>query len=96
MDSIRLYRGFFKNRPRTLWRYHELLPIKDKTKIVDLGAGYTPLHNCDRLARKLGIRKLYIKDDTMNPTNSFKDRPATVAVSKALEFGFKNIGCVST
>jgi len=96
MDSIRLYRGFFKNRPRTLWRYHELLPIKDKTKIVDLGAGYTPLHNCDRLARKLGIRKLYIKDDTINPTNSFKDRPATVAVSKALEFGFKNIGCVST
>lgn len=72
------------------------MPIKDKEKIVDLGAGYTPLRKCNRLARKLGIRELYIKDDTVNPSNSFKDRPATVAISKALEFDFKAVGCVST
>jgi threonine synthase len=96
LDSIRLNRRVLKSRSNSLWRYRELLPIENEKKIVDLGAGYTPLRECDRLARKLGIRKLYIKDDTMNPTNSFKDRPATVAVSKALEFGFKTVGCVST
>jgi len=63
---------------------------------VDLGAGYTILHKCDRLARALGLRTLYVKDDTVNPTYSFKDRPATVAVSKALEFGAKAVGCPST
>jgi len=63
---------------------------------VDLGAGYTTLHKCDQLAKSLGLRKLYVKDDTVNPTGSFKDRPATVAVSKALEFGAKAVGCAST
>lgn len=72
------------------------MPVYDKTKIVDLGAGYTILHKCDRLAKTLGLRNLYIKDDTVNPTCSFKDRPATVAVSKALEFGAKAVGCAST
>jgi threonine synthase len=61
-----------------------------------LGAGYTPLHRCSRLAEAIGIRNLYVKDDTVNPTNSFKDRPANVAVSKALEFGAKAVGCAST
>jgi len=63
---------------------------------VDLGAGYTILHKCDGLARALGLRTLYVKDDTVNPTYSFKDRPATVAVSKAQEFGAKAVGCAST
>lgn len=63
---------------------------------MDIGAGYTILHKCDRLAEALGLRNLYVKDDTVNPTNSFKDRPATVAVSKALEFGAKAVGCAST
>jgi threonine synthase len=56
----------------------------------------TILHECKRLAETLGLRKLYVKDDTVNPTGSFKDRPATVAVSKALELGFKAVGCAST
>lgn len=63
---------------------------------MDLGAGYTILHECARLAKALGLRTLYIKDDTVNPTYSFKDRPATVAVSKALEFDAKAVGCAST
>ena len=96
LDSMKLEKSSFSNRPRTVWRYHELLPIYDKEKIVDLGAGYTILHKCDRLAETLGLRNLYVKDDTVNPTGSFKDRPATVAVSKALEFGAKAVGCAST
>jgi len=96
LDSVKLDRNSFKKRPNTLWRYHELLPAEDKTKIVDLGAGFTILRECRRLGKALGLRKLYVKDDTINPTGSFKDRPATVAVSKALEFGFKAVGCAST
>lgn len=83
-------------RNKTLWRYFELLPVYEKSKIVDLGAGYTPLLKSHKLAKILGLKKLYIKNDTVNPTNSFKDRPSTVAVSKAIEFGLKKIGCVST
>ncbi|MEM3088085.1 MAG: threonine synthase [Candidatus Bathyarchaeia archaeon] len=95
-DSLELNRNSFRNRPKTVWRYFELLPVHDKSKIVDLGAGYTILHKCSRLARAIGLKTLYIKDDTVNPTYSFKDRPATVAVSKALEFNAKAIGCAST
>jgi threonine synthase len=95
-DSIELDEKSFHDRPKTVWRYFELLPICDKKKIVDLGAGYTILHECARLANALGLRTLYVKDDTVNPTYSFKDRPATVAVSKALEFGAKAVGCAST
>jgi len=61
-----------------------------------LGAGYTILHKSQRLAKLLGIKDLYFKDDTVNPTYSFKDRPATVGVSKALEFGVEAVGCAST
>lgn len=95
-DSIVLRKDAFYNRPRTVWRYLELLPVSDGSKIVDLGAGYTPLRRCERLSDELGLRKLYVKDDTVNPTGSFKDRPATVAVSKAIEFGAKAVGCAST
>jgi len=95
-DSIELDHRSFQDRPKTVWRYFELLPICDKKKIVDLGAGYTILHKCDGLAKALGLRTLYVKDDTVNPTYSFKDRPATVAVSKAQEFGAKAVGCAST
>jgi len=61
-----------------------------------LGTGCTPLHRADRLAKAVGLKNLYIKDDSVNPTNSFKDRPASVAVSKALEFKAKAVGCAST
>ncbi len=96
LDQIQLDRAALQKRPTSLWRYSELLPIENPAKIVDLGAGFTRLHDCKRLAETLGIRKLFVKDDTLNPTGSFKDRPATVAVSKALEFGFKAVGCAST
>ncbi len=95
-SAIKLARENFAGRPKSLWRYFELLPIRDKSRIVDLGAGFTPLHKSQRLARELGLKHLYIKDDTVNPTYSFKDRPAAVAVSKALEFGLKAVGCAST
>lgn len=95
-DSIELDRTSLKNRSLSLWRYSELLPVENNSKIVDLGAGFTPLRNCERLAEKLGMKKLYVKDDTVNPTGSFKDRPATVAVTKALELGYKAVGCAST
>ena len=95
-DSISLDQNSFNDRSQTLWRYSELLPITDPSKIVDLGTGFTPLHEANRLAKEVGLKKLYIKDDSVNPTNSFKDRPASVAVSKALEFEAKAVGCAST
>ncbi len=95
-NSIELDRKSFHNRPNTVWRYFELLPVQDKTKIVDLGAGYTILHKCNRLAKALGLKTLYAKDDSVNPTYSFKDRPATVAASKAVEFNSKAFGAAST
>ena len=95
-ESMSLDQNSFKDRPHTLWRYIELLPITDPFKIVDLGTGFTPLHKANRLAKEVGLKTLYIKDDSVNPTNSFKDRPASVAVSKALEFEAKAVGCAST
>jgi len=95
-ESMNLDQNSFNDRPQTLWRYSELLPITDPSKIVDLGTGFTPLHKANRLAKEVGLKTLYLKDDSVNPTNSFKDRPASVAVSKALEFEAKAVGCAST
>jgi threonine synthase len=81
--------------PATIWRYADLLPV-DRGHAVDLGAGYTPLVRADRLAAALGLGEVWVKNDTLNPTNSFKDRVASVALSKALEFGFKTAACAST
>jgi threonine synthase len=81
--------------PESIWRYAELLP-SDVDAAVDLGAGWTPLVRADRLAAELGLGELWIKNDTLNPTNSFKDRVVAVALSKALEFGFKTAACAST
>lgn len=83
-------------RRKDIWRYIELLPIIDPENIVSLGAGYTELITSTRLSRKLGLRKLYLKEDFTNPTHSFKDRAASVAVSKALEFRLNAVGCAST
>jgi threonine synthase len=79
--------------PRTIWRYADLLPVSDETP-VDLGAGFTPLVRADRLAAELGLGELWIKDDTANPTGSFKDR--VVALTKARQLGFKVAACAST
>jgi threonine synthase len=95
-ESLQLTRRDFRERPKNIWRYFELLPISNRSNVVDLGVGYTPLHQADRLGKTLGLKNLYIKDDTVNPTYSFKDRPVAVAVSKALEFNATAIGCAST
>ncbi|HEY1739203.1 MAG TPA: threonine synthase [Acidimicrobiia bacterium] len=81
--------------PHTIWRYSDLLPVPGDSA-VDLGAGYTPLVRADRLAEALGLGEVWIKNDTLNPTNSFKDRVVSVALSKALELGFKTVACAST
>jgi threonine synthase len=83
-------------RPRTLWRYRELLPL-DGEPTVGRQVGGTPLVRADRLARALGVSELYIKNDAVNyPTLSFKDRVVAVALSKAVELGFQTVGCAST
>jgi threonine synthase len=86
----------FESREKTYWRYFELLPIADKGNIVNLNAGLTPLQHADKLGAKLGLKNLYIKNDSVNPTFSFKDRPAGVAVSRAKETKLKAVGCAST
>lgn len=85
-----------KLRPFNHWRYIELLPIENTTKIISLDDGGTPLVHCKNLGEKLGLNKLYIKNDTLNPTLSFKDRPASVGITKCLEFGVGTVGCAST
>lgn len=86
----------FASREKTYWRYAELLPIRSRSNIVSIDAGMTPLIKAERLGRELGLNKLYIKNDSVNPTFSFKDRPAGVAVSKARELGLTAVGCAST
>jgi len=76
-------------RPFYQWRYRELMPVSDDKHIVTLGEGGTPLIKAKRLAEKLGVKNLYLKDETRNPTGSFKDRGMSVAVSIAVEFGYK-------
>ena len=91
-----LTKDTFTNREHTYWRYFELLPILDKANIVSIDAGMTPLIKAKKLGKELGLDNLYIKNDSVNPTFSFKDRPAGVAVSKAKELGLSAVGCAST
>ncbi|HMK97574.1 MAG TPA: threonine synthase, partial [Acidimicrobiales bacterium] len=81
--------------PKTIWRYADLLPASPEGA-VDLGAGLTPLLRADRLAAELGLSELWLKNDTVNPTGSFKDRVVSVALTKARELGFKVAACAST
>ncbi len=84
------------SRPNNLWRYRELLPIDGEPK-VGLYSGYTPLIRAYRLGEALGVKQLYIKDDSVNhPTFSYKDRVVSVAISCAIEFGFDTVSCAST
>ncbi len=84
------------SRPQTMWRYRELLPIANEPT-VGFQVGYTPLVKATRLAKKLGLRELWIKNDTVNyPTLSFKDRVVSVALSRARELGFTTVACAST
>jgi threonine synthase len=89
-------REVIESRPQTMWRYRELLPI-DGEPTVGQKVGFTPLIKADRLAKALGVRELYIKNDTVNyPTLSFKDRVVSVALSRARELGFQVVACAST
>src|ERR1700737_3353675 len=81
--------------PPTIWRYAALLPAAPPGPI-DMGAGFTPLVRADRLAAELGLGELWLKNDTLNPTGSFKDRVVSVALTKARELGFKVASCAST
>ena len=82
--------------PASLWRYELLLPGGPDVPRVDLGAGFTPLRLAENLAERLGLKTLWIKDDSVNPSNSFKDRVVSVAISMARAFGFEAISCAST
>ncbi|HUR47373.1 MAG TPA: threonine synthase [Candidatus Saccharimonadales bacterium] len=89
-------RATIQSRPQTMWRYRELLPVANEPT-VGRQVGYTPLVKAERLARAIGIRELWIKNDTVNyPTLSFKDRVVSVALSRAVELGFKTVACAST
>ncbi len=80
--------------PRSMWRYKDLLPVSGE--VVDLSTGFTPLLRADRLAKLLGLDELYLKNDCVNPSYSFKDRVVGVASSRAREFGFDTLACAST
>ena len=81
--------------PLTMWRYHDLLPV-DAEIALDMNTGFTPLIRAKNLGRLLGLNNLYIKNDSVNPTFSFKDRVVSVASAKALEFEFDTLACAST
>jgi threonine synthase len=82
--------------PNSIWRYRDFLPVATDD-YIDVGTGMTPLVRSQRLARRLGLKKLYIKNDAVNmPTLSFKDRVVSVALSRAKELGFTTVSCAST
>lgn len=91
-----VFRKQVEGGPRSLWRYESLLPGGHGVERVDLGAGFTPLRRATNLAKRLGVRNLWIKDDSVNPSYSFKDRVVSVAVTMARAFGFEAVSCAST
>jgi threonine synthase len=91
-----LFRKQAEAGPASLWRYEKLLPGGPGIERVDLGAGFTPLRRADNLAARLGLQRLWIKDDSVNPSNSFKDRVVSVATTMARAFGFEAVSCAST
>ena len=88
-------RELIESRPRSLWRYLELLPVEEPR--TGFNSGFTPLVRATRLARELGLDALYLKDDSVNhPTFSYKDRVVSIAATRAVELGFQVFGCAST
>ena len=81
--------------PHTMWRYADFLPLEGPARSA-LPTGWTPLVKADRLAEKLGLREVWIKNETANPTHSFKDRVVSVALARAKELGFDTLACAST
>jgi threonine synthase len=94
--SIKITRDEIERRPKNLWRYRELLPITGEPR-TGFNSGFTPLVRCTRLAERLGLNELYVKDDSVNhPTLSYKDRVVSVAATRAIELGFDVLACAST
>ena len=96
-DAIRarVSRASIEAGPTSIWRYRDFLPIEGEP--IDVGTGFTPLLRANRLARRLGLKELYIKNDGVNmPTLSFKDRVVSVALTRARELGFSTVSCAST
>jgi threonine synthase len=94
--AIKLTRDEIERRPKNIWRYRELLPITGEPR-TGFHSGFTPLVRCTRLAERLGVRELYIKDDSVNhPTLSYKDRVVAVAATRAVELGLDVLACAST
>lgn len=89
------WRGLLAGRPASLWRYREVLPVTHDSSIISLGEGFTPLLHARRLGEKLGVSKLYLKDESLNPTGSFKARGLALAVSMARELGIEKLGIPS-
>src|SRR5262245_37058911 len=81
----------FAGRPPSLWRYHELLPVRDPARVVSLGEGMTPLVPLARLGRAIGVPRLLMKDESLIPTGTFKARGAAVGVSRAAELGVTGV-----
>lgn len=100
MDSAqaldRLNRTDLKQRPVSVWKYRELIPVAPGGEVCSLGEGGTPLVRCARLGPELGVKNLFVKFDGTNPTGSFKDRGMTVGITKARELGMKTVTCAST
>ena len=88
-------RRSIQDGPLSMWRYHDFLPA-DANDAVGIGTGFTPLIKANNLGQMLGLDHLYIKNDAVNPTYTFKDRPVSVTATKALEFDFEVLACVST
>ena len=93
--AARVSRETIEAGPRNIWRYRDLLPV-DEEFLVDLNVGFTPLVRAERLAERLGLRELYLKNDSQNPSWSFKDRVVAVASSRARQMGFETLACAST
>ncbi len=84
-------RETLKERPANMWRYFEVMPILDEANVITLGEGFTPIFKTERLGREFGCTALYIKDEGVNPTASFKARGLSAAVSKAKELGLNRL-----
>jgi threonine synthase len=99
-DEDRLAASVSRDRieagPPSLWRYRDLLPCAPEDPSAGLPSGLTPLVQAPRLAERLGLRHVWVKNDTANPTHSFKDRVVTVALAKARELGYQVVACAST
>jgi threonine synthase len=91
--GIRFSKASLHGRPPTLWRYHELLPVRNLSEVISLGETITPILETKRLATHFGMPNLWVKDESRLPTGSFKARGMVMAISKAKEFGVTRVAC---